>query len=112
MILVSELLLANFGISWVLLMLYAPLRNYSPWGIWRWLQNTRPLLEYDRPHSTMAAAAADQSYSSVAFGCWQLGNKASTGDYWGTEYTDDMAIKMVNPRSSARSAPRCLVLTS
>jgi aryl-alcohol dehydrogenase-like predicted oxidoreductase len=56
----------------------------------------------------MAAAEAAQSYSSVAFGCWQLGNKASTGDYWGTEYTDDMAIKMVNPRLSAR----CLVLTS
>jgi hypothetical protein len=34
-ILVSELLLANFGISWVLLMALAPLRNYSPWGIWR-----------------------------------------------------------------------------
>jgi hypothetical protein len=71
------------------------------------LQNT-PLLEYDRPQSPMAAAEAAQSYSSVAFGCWQLGNKASTGDYWGTEYTDDMAIKMVNPRLSAR----CLVLTS
>jgi aryl-alcohol dehydrogenase-like predicted oxidoreductase len=33
--------------------------------------------------------------STLGFGCWQLGS-AGTDDYWGLEYTQEMATKMID----------------
>jgi len=38
--------------------------------------------------------------STLGFGCWQLGQKG-TDDYWGLEYTQEMANKMVKMASDA-----------
>jgi hypothetical protein len=35
--------------------------------------------------------------STLGFGCWQLGSKG-TDDYWGLEYTQEMANHMVKVR--------------
>eukprot|EP00941_MAST-03F_sp_MAST-3F-sp1_P000029 g29.t1 len=46
------------------------------------------------------AGSSSLKVSTLGFGCWQLGNKGEN-DYWGIEYTQEMANKMVSLASKA-----------